>query len=111
VVQRRCRTKITSPPQLPPNLEKKSSSKKKPATEILSTDARKEQVQHSNTPRELTEFEIIMLEKAYSNNLTTRDMTLPDEFIFENATKLSDAIQDSSLEESETVLEEGNGKR
>jgi hypothetical protein len=52
-----------------------------------------------------------MLEKAYSNKLTTRDMRLPDEHIFENATKLSDAIQDSSLEESETVLEEGNEKK
>jgi hypothetical protein len=111
VVQRRCRTKITSPPQLPPNLEKKVPVKKKPTTEILSTDARKEQVQPSNTPRDLTEFEIIMLAKAYSNKLTTRDMRLPDGHIFEYATKLSDAIQDSSLEESEKVLEEGNEKR
>jgi hypothetical protein len=38
-------------------------------------------------------------------------MTLPDEHIFENATELSGAIQDSSLEESETVLEEGNEKK
>jgi hypothetical protein len=52
-----------------------------------------------------------MLKKAYSNELTTQDMTLPDEHIFENATKLIDAIHDSSLEESETVLEEGNEKR
>jgi hypothetical protein len=52
-----------------------------------------------------------MLKKAYSNELTKRDMTLPDEHIFENATELSDAIQDSSLEELETVLEEENEKR
>jgi hypothetical protein len=110
VVQRRCRTKITSPPQ-PLNLEKNSSSQKKTTAEILSTDARKEQYQHSNKPRDLTEFGIIMLEKAYSNKLTTQDMTLPDKHIFENTTKLSDAIQDSSLEELETVLEEGNEKR
>jgi hypothetical protein len=38
-------------------------------------------------------------------------MRLPDGHIFEYATELSDAIQDSSLEESETVLEEGNEKR
>jgi hypothetical protein len=52
-----------------------------------------------------------MLTKAYSNKLTTRDMRLPDGHIFEYSTKLSDAIQDSSLEESETVLEEGNEKK
>jgi hypothetical protein len=52
-----------------------------------------------------------MLKKAYSNEFTKRYMTLPDEHIFENATELSDAIQDSSLEESETVLEEGNEKK
>jgi hypothetical protein len=100
------------PPATTTKLRKKQSPvKKKPTAEILSTDARKEQAQHSNTPRDLTEFEIIMLEKAYSNKLTTRDMKLPDEHIFDNVTKLSDAIQDSSLEESETVLEEGNEKK
>jgi hypothetical protein len=43
-------------------------------------------------------------------------MRLPAGHIFENAMELSDAIQDSSVEEAETgsvpqVLEEGNGKR
>jgi hypothetical protein len=98
------------PPATTTKLRKKQGPvKKKPTAEILSTNARKEQVQPSNTPRDLTEFEIIMLEKAFTNKLTTRDMRLPDEHIFENATKLSDAIQASSL--LETVLEEGNEKK
>jgi hypothetical protein len=52
-----------------------------------------------------------MLQKAYLNKLTTRDMRFPDGHIFEYAKKLSDPIQDSSLEESKTVLEEGNEKK
>jgi hypothetical protein len=91
--------------------ENKVPVKKKPTPERLSTDARKEQVQPSTTIRELTEFEIIMLQKAYLNKLTTRDMILQDGHILEYATELSDAIQDSSLEEAEMVLEEGNEKK
>jgi hypothetical protein len=57
-----------------------------------------------------------MLHKSYSNQLTTRDMKLPDCHIFENATERSEAILESFVEGAETgqvpqVSEEGNGNK
>jgi hypothetical protein len=99
------------PPATTTKYRKKVPVKKKPATEILSTDARKEQVQPSTRSTELTEFEIIFLQKSYLNQLTPRDTRLSDCHIFDNATERCEGILDSFVEDSETVLEEGNEKK
>jgi hypothetical protein len=57
-----------------------------------------------------------MLQKSYSDQLTTRDMRLPDCHGFENATERSEAILDYFVEGAEMdkvaqVLEEGNEKK
>jgi hypothetical protein len=89
----------------------KGQVEKKPTTKNLCTHARKKQVQPSPRSTELTEFEMIILQKSYLNQLTPQDLTLSDCHIFENATERCEGILDSFVEESETVLEEGNEKK
>jgi hypothetical protein len=105
------------PPATSTGLNKnKAPVEKKRTAKSLPAYATKKQVQSSTRSRDLTPSEVILLQKAYSNQLTTRDMRLPDLHIYENATEVSEAILDSSVEEAETdlvpqVLEEGNEKK
>jgi hypothetical protein len=80
----------------------KAQVRKKPKTESLSKHAREKQVQLSTISTDLTEFQIIMLQKSHLSQLTPRYMRLSDCHIFEKATERCEEILDSFVEGAET---------